>query len=395
MQSRLEYLFNSYVYRNCSLQEEEELMELLAQSENKSQVQKLLDKIIEDTESENSMPEKAAAFILQNILEKDKIPVPAVERRKTVFMGWLRMVAAAILVLFISGAAYWVISNQNNKHATASLVNHNRKTEKILPGGDHAILTMADGSRIVLDSVQNGIIQRGNASISKKGGLLVYDESSPAKKATAVVYNTLTTPRGGQYKLILADGSKVWLNASSSLYFPTAFSGKERNVELTGEAYFEVAKNKEKPFHVNVNGMQVEVLGTHFNVNAYADENSIKTSLLEGSVKIKRGSLSGLLKPGQQGILENNDNDFKIKRADMDEVVAWKNGLFQFDGANIKTIMFEISRWYNMQIVYDGKVPERSFVGKISRDAQLSDVLKILELSSVKFKVEGRKIIVQ
>jgi hypothetical protein len=294
------------------------------------------------------------------------------------------------------GAAYWVIPKQNNEKITASIAAPGKQTAKILPGGNHAILTMADGSKIVLDSVQNGNIQSGGATISKQGGVLVYDGSSPAKSATAAVaYNTLTTPRGGQYKLILADGSKVWLNASSSLHFPTAFTGKERNVELTGEAYFEVAKNKEKPFRVNVNGMQVEVLGTHFNVNAYADENSIKTSLLEGSVKIKRGDVSGLLKPGQQGILESNNNDLRIKEVNMDEVIAWKNGLFQFNGAGIKTIMLEISRWYNVEIVYSGKVPQRSFVGKISRDAALPDVLKILELSNVKFNVIGRKIIVQ
>jgi ferric-dicitrate binding protein FerR (iron transport regulator) len=311
-------------------------------------------------------------------------------------MSWKRVAAAAVVILFVLGAAYWVIPKQNNEKITASIAAPGKQTAKILPGGNHAILTMADGSKIVLDSVQNGNIQSGGATISKQGGVLVYDGSSPAKSATAAVaYNTLTTPRGGQYKLILADGSKVWLNASSSLHFPTAFTGKERNVELTGEAYFEVAKNKEKPFRVNVNGMQVEVLGTHFNVNAYADENSIKTSLLEGSVKIKRGDVSGLLKPGQQGILESNNNDLKIKEVNMDEVIAWKNGLFQFNGAGIKTIMLEISRWYNVEIVYSGKVPQRSFVGKISRDAALPDVLKILELSNVKFNVIGRKIIVQ
>ena len=395
MQSRLEYLFDCYIHQNCSSQEEQELMELLAQSENKSQVQKLLDKVIEDTESEARMPEEVAASILQNILQTDKVPVVAIERKKTVFMSWVRVAAAATVILFISGATYWVIRNQNNTRSTASVVIPNKKVDKILPGGNHAILTMADGSKIVLDSVRNGNIQSGGATISKQGGLLVYDGSSPAKSQTAVVYNTLTTPPGGQYKLILADGSKVWLNASSSLQFPTAFTGKERNVELTGEAYFEVAKNKEKPFHVNVNGMQVEVLGTHFNVNAYADENSIKTSLLEGSVKIKRGSVSGLLKPGQQGILGNNNNDLNIKKVNMDEVIAWKNGLFQFDGAGIKTIMLEISRWYNVEIVYSGKVPQRSFVGKISRDAALPDVLRILELSNVKFNVTGRKIIVE
>jgi hypothetical protein len=379
-------------------------MELLAQSENKSQVQRLLDKVIEDTESETPMPEEVAGSILQNILQKDKIPVVAVERKKTVFLSWIRVAAAAIVVLFISGVAYFVLSQQNKEKITTSVDVQEKEAAKILPGGNHAILTMANGSKIILDSVQNGNIQSGGATISKQGGVLVYDGSSPAKPGADVVYNTLTTPPGGQYKLILADGSKVWLNASSSLRFPTAFTGKERNVELTGEAYFEVAhissslrggREDAKPFHVNVNGMQVEVLGTHFNVNAYGDEGAIKTSLLEGSVKIKKGNVSGLLKPGQQGVLKNNSNNIEIKNADMSQAVAWKNGLFQFDGADIKTIMREIGRWYDVEIEYAGKVPERRFEGKISRDSQLSDVLKILELSNVKFAVEGKKIVVQ
>jgi ferric-dicitrate binding protein FerR (iron transport regulator) len=187
----------------------------------------------------------------------------------------------------------------------------------------------------------------------------------------------------------------VWLNASSSIHFPTAFTGNHREVELTGEAYFEVAKNKEKPFHVNVNGMQVEVLGTHFDVNAYGDEGGIKTSLLEGSVKIKSGQTSGLLKPGEQATLIKDRSLIEIKKADMNEVMAWKNGLLQFDGAGLSSLLSEISRWYNVDIVYKGQVPDRRFEGKISRDAQLSDVLKILELSNVKFSVLGKKIVVQ
>ena len=202
MQSRLEYLFDCYIHQNCSSQEEQELMELLAQSENKSQVQRLLDKVIEDTKSETRMPEDVAASILQNILRKDKIPVVAFERKKTLFMSAVRVAAAATVILFISGAAYWVIRNQNNTRSTASVVIPNKKVDKILPGGNHAILTMADGSTILLDSVRNGNIQSGSATISKQGGLLVYDGSSPAKSQTAVVYNTLTTLPGGQYKLI-------------------------------------------------------------------------------------------------------------------------------------------------------------------------------------------------
>lgn len=391
--SRLEYLFNCYVQHNCSEKEEEELMNLLSRSENEAKVKKLLDELIENKELEASMPDETAASILQNIFEKDKAQVVTIEKKGSVFTLWMR-VAAAVVILFISGTACWVLFKNKDK-TTAPVALSSAKPSPVLPGGNHAILTLADGTRIVLDSIQNGNIKGGNANINKKGPLLVYDGSSGFETNAPVTYNTLATPRGGQYQLVLPDGSKVWLNASSSIHFPTAFTGNQRNVELTGEAYFEVAKNKEKPFHVNVKGMQVEVLGTHFNVNAYGDEGNIKTSLLEGSVKIKSGQASGLLKPGEQAILGGNVNKIEIKKADMSEVMAWKNGLFQFDDAGITTIMQEISRWYDVEIVYQGEIPVRRFEGKISRDAQLSDVLKILELSDVKFKVEGRTIVVE
>lgn len=392
--SRLEYLFECYVSHQCSEAEEKEFMALLVQSENEPIVKKLIEKVIQDTGSGIKMPDQSAVSILQNILQKDKAKPVAFKNRKRIINLWVRMAAAAVVILVISGVSYWILTKENKGKVIAS-AGPSEKSEAILPGGNHAILTMADGSTILLDSIQNGHIHQGNAIINKQTGLLIYNGQLSSNSGTNVAYNTLTTPRGGQYQVVLPDGSKVWLNASSSLYFPTAFIGKQRDVELTGEAYFEVAKNKEKPFHVKVNGMQIEVLGTHFDVNAYADEDDIKTTLLEGSVKIERGSISGLLKPGQQGVLEKKNNDLEIKKANMDEVIAWKNGLFQFDGADIKTIMREIGRWYDVDIIYAAKVPVRSFEGKISRDAQLSDVLKILELSNVKFDVEGKKIIVE
>ena len=392
--SRLEYLFDCYVSHQCSEEETKELMALIAQSENEPIVKNLIEKIIRTTGSEIKIPNQSAVTILKNILEKDKVKVITYKPGNRIIKSWMRVAAAAVLILFISGIAYRIFTKENKKEITAS-VPSSKKAGAILPGGNHAVLTMADGSTIMLDSLHNGNLQHGNANIKKQNGVLVYDGSKLSKIDEPATYNTLTTPRGGQYQVVLPDGSKVWLNASSSLRFPTAFVGKQRDVDLTGEAYFEIAKNKEKPFHVNVKGMQIEVLGTHFNVNAYSDENSIATSLLEGSVKIKNGSESGLLKPGQQGLIKNNSENIEIKNADMDEVIAWKNGLFQFDGANINTIMHEIGRWYDVDIVYADKVPVRSFEGKISRNAPLSDVLKILELSNVKFSVEGKKIIVQ
>jgi hypothetical protein len=393
--SRLEYLFECYLRQNCSENEEAELMNLLADPENKIQFQKLIHEVIEKTGTEAQMPDHVAASIFRNIIDTDIQSEITVKSTKVYTVNWIKVAAAACIILFISSFVYWLFLRPSKDQLIATTIAPNAKQTAIKPGGNHAILTMADGQTIVLDSAENGNILSGNSKIKKQGALLVYDGTKASNQGSLISYNTLSTPRGGQYQLVLPDGSKVWLNASSSIHFPTAFAGHERNVELTGEAYFEIAKNKQKPFHVNVNGMQVEVLGTHFNVNAYGDEGAIKTSLLEGSVKIKKGNISGLLKPGQQGVLKKNSTDLEIKNADMNEAIAWKNGLFEFDGADIKSIMREIGRWYDVDVVYAGKVPDRRFEGKISRDAQLSDVLKILALSNVKFSVEGKKIIVQ
>ncbi|HEY5370897.1 MAG TPA: FecR family protein [Hanamia sp.] len=340
-------------------------------------------------EEKKEMKEHLADRVWDNISKIDggRTKIRSINTR------FLRVAAAA--VLFIVGAyVYRILNKKIDIQSKTVAIN---EKHPIMPGGNKAFLIRSDGSKIVLDSIQNGtVLQKGSTKIIKQSGILIYNVSAFPNQDEVVVYNTLSTPRGGQYQVVLSDGTKVWLNASSSLHFPTAFIGNERNVELTGEAYFEVAKNKEKPFHVNViNGMQIEVLGTHFNVNAYGDEGAIKTSLLEGSIKIKKGNVSGLLKPGQQGVLNKNGGNIEIKNVDMNEVIAWKNGLFQFDGADIKSIMGQIGRWYDVEIEYDGKMPERKFEGKISRDAKLTDVLKILELSNVKFSVQGKIIIVQ
>jgi ferric-dicitrate binding protein FerR (iron transport regulator) len=301
-------------------------------------------------------------------------------------------VAAAVIFVIAGGFLYrmWF-----HGHDSSSQLASHYQQQQIEPAGNKAILTMSDGNSINLDSLRDGtVITKGAAKISKRGGLLVYDMATQ-QPATRVVENTLSTPRGGQYQVVLADGTKVWLNAASSLHFPSHFSGTQRVVSLTGEAYFEVAKNKHQPFVVQAGQMQVHVLGTHFNVNAYAEESSIKTSLLEGSVKITSGATTSFLHPGEQAILNHDENKVRIGRVNMDEVIAWKNGVFQFDDADINAVMREIGRWYNVEIVYSGKVPDRRFEGKISRSAALAEVLKILELTGVKFQVVGNKIEVQ
>ena len=209
----------------------------------------------------------------------------------------------------------------------------------------------------------------------------------------AVAYNTLTTPRGGQYHLTLSDGTSVWLNAASSIKYPIAFTGNERRVEITGEVYFEVEHNAAKPFRVICNGQTVEDLGTHFNINAYNDENAVKTTLLEGSVNVSAAGKNKMLKPGEQAQLQHGN--IRIADVDVNKVAAWKNGLFQFNDDNIRDIMRQLGRWYDVDIKYEGNLPDWEFSGAIPRNANLSQVLDILSFVKVHFRIDGKTIVVK
>jgi ferric-dicitrate binding protein FerR (iron transport regulator) len=303
--------------------------------------------------------------------------------------------AAASILLLLASGSYFFFGNHQAKKEVA-VVNKHVPVNDVAPGGNKAVLTLADGSVIILDSAQNGTLSKqGNIKIIKlDDGQLAYDKSGLSANSQ-VLYNTISTPKGGQYQVTLSDGSKVWLNAASSLRFPATFSGKERKVELTGEGYFEVAHNKKMPFHVTVNDLDVEVLGTHFNINAYADESAIKTTLLEGSVKVVKGNETKIIEPGEQASVTTSEDEINVKQqVDLEQVVAWKNEIFQFERADIESVMRQISRWYDIDVDYHGRVSEH-FGGTISRDVNISDVLKMLEMTGgVNFKIDGKKVIV-
>jgi len=274
-------------------------------------------------------------------------------------------------------------------------------TRPVMPGGNKALLTLGDGSVIVLDSAANGALsQQGKTIVLKKqDGQLIY-QSQHNGNQEAIAWNKISTPRGGQYQVVLPDGTKVWLNAVSSLRFPAGFTGNERVVQLTGEAYFEVTHNNQ-PFIVEIiaatgmpGGGRVEVLGTHFNINAYDDEPAIKTTLLQGSVKVTKDAASVLLKPGEQTSISQSSQLSQPIPVQTEDVVAWKDGRFVFNEANVETVMREIARWYDVEIVYAGKVPAEKFEGEIPRNSNIQEVFKILELSNVHCKIEGRKITV-
>ncbi|MDP3469685.1 MAG: FecR family protein [Daejeonella sp.] len=306
-------------------------------------------------------------------------------------MLWGTSIAAAVLIA-ISISSNFLKDSEPELVQTENINNVYDKN----PGSNKAVLTLADGSKIILDDANKGTIaEQGGINISKAAdGSIIYNMPEMAGLSSeTVLFNTIETPKGGKYQIILPDGSKVWLNSVSSLRFPAIFNGKERNVELTGEAFFEVAKNTETPFKVKTNDMNVFVTGTQFNVMAYADENYSAATLVEGSVQVSNISSNITLKPGEQ-VVSNQGSKLSKSTADVEQNIAWKNGLFQFNDTDMRTVMNQISRWYDVSVEYKGSVPEKHFGGYISRDSKLSQVLKILEISGVKFKVEEKKIIV-
>jgi transmembrane sensor len=315
---------------------------------------------------------------------------------KTHIKLWPRIAAVASILICLCAVFYFYKQLGTNQLTTSSTVD-------IAPGGNKAFLTLADGKRIALTDIKNGELaeQSGVKIIKATDGQLIYTISSVSNETNkAKDYNTIETPNGGQYQVTLPDGSKVWLNAASSLKFPPSFSRLvNRRVELLrGEAYFEIAKDKNHPFIVKSNGQEVKVLGTHFNINSYSDEQSTKTTLLEGSVKIEivsgsRPKKGVVIRPGQQSILSGER--IRIVDADIESDLAWKNQEFVFKGENIQSIMRKLSRWYDIEVNYNGDCSHLSFYGVLSRSKNISSVLKLMEnAGNVKFKIEGKKITV-
>ncbi len=391
-------LFKKYLENKCSPDELKLLLKEFDIEDNEELLRGLIFHELENEQAissftteelESSLAETFNAIKAKLDSEKINEVAPVVPLMKR---NWFRLAAAAVFVLAVIGAYLLV----NQSPVELPVANNQHQTNDILPGGNKAVLTLSDRSDINLENVSNGtIVTEGGTKISKlNDGQLVYNILE--EKPTQVLYNTVTTPRGGQYQLLLSDGSKVWLNSASSMRFPVSFAGDTRRVEVSGEAYFEVAKNASIPFKVDVDGKnEIEVLGTHFNITSYADEGSIKTTLLEGSVKVtslKTGE-SKLITPGQQAQL-NTDGQITINKADPDKVMAWKNGYFNVDGADTKTVMQLLSRWYDVDVVYEGAIPQREWGGDIEKNLKLSQMLKILEKNDLHFRLEGRKLMV-
>lgn len=332
--------------------------------------------------------------VIRSILSSAPAEAPVAGRQVRLLKQW-RNVAAAAAIILLAGAAYYIYSGAPEKPVAQSAAAE--PVKDIAPGKDGAILTLSDGSAIVLDNLESGLVStQGNAQLIISNGQLAYKQTGTA--SDEILYNTITTPRGRQYRLQLPDGTEVWLNAASSIRYPTAFAGGERKVNISGEAYFEVAKRPDMPFKVIAGGSsEIEALGTHFNVNAYTDETSLNTTLLEGLIKVSAvNDKPVLVKPGQQAQIGPHTGKVRIvEGANTDNIMAWKNGAFSFEDASLKDVLRQIARWYDVEIDYQGNISDKIIRGKMGRDLSLLQMIAVLKGLRVNLMLEGdRKLIV-
>lgn len=384
--------FQRYFEGQASEEERKALMQRIAASSDSELEALMHEKWLEFDQPDADITAAKGVSLLKAILEgeateehKDSIVIRP--SRSIVFLR--RWWAAASIMLMAGIGAYWFMNEKN----TPAQGDVEQPVAIVSPGKEGAILTLADGKQVLLDTVQNGVVAlQGGATARVVNGGLVYEG-----RGNEVFYNITSTPKGRQYNLTLPDGSKVWLNAASSIKYPTAFAEKERRVEVTGEAYFEVAKNTKQPFKVNISGKaEVEVLGTHFNINAYDNEKRIETTLLEGVVWVSGGGSDGaILAPGQQAQVSDIGKVRVVKDINLEQVIAWKSGVFNLNGLSLEEVMRQVERWYDIEVVYEKGIPDIQFGGEMGRGVSLNDLLKFMEGSKVHFRIEGKRLIVQ
>lgn len=389
-------LFDDYRNGKMNVEQRAAFEQLLHSMESEQALQQHLDDSLAQVEPVAA--EETQEYLYERIKETYIKEKPA-GRVHFLLNPWLRYAAAIII---IAGIAAYLWKREPKKETTVAATSKQVRTD-VEPGRDGAVLTLADGSQLVLDSLGNGVIATQNgAKVVLNNGALTYDQKEEA--SGDILYNTMHTPRGRQFQLVLPDGTKVWLNAASSIKYPTVFTGDTRTVEIKGEAYFEVVtlrlrSGQNMPFIVKIDeGKEVKVLGTHFNINAYDDENAIRTTLLEGAVVVKSANgnhgSTAFLKPGEQAVIAGYSPLAINHSPDIDQVMAWKNGLFNFNGYDIKAVMREIGRWYDLDIVYEAEPEPEEVMGELQRNLSLSQVMKILQKIHVKYRIEGRQLIV-
>lgn len=380
----LKAIIDQYVTGTLDTPGKETLRGIIADPAYEQVLAELMDEAFEErlagTYDYPETQQRMKQLLLQQIRQQEQ-PV----KRMYPWRTW--WAAAAIVLLAGSTGAYFWMQHPTVENIPAATV------ATVLPGSNKAVLVLADGSTVTLDSTGNQVIQQGKTAIHQNKGQLQYIAQGPG---TATGFNTLRTPRGGQFQLTLPDGTRAWLNSASSLKYPTAFTGKDRVVELNGQGYFEIASNAAKPFKVKVNNaLEVQVLGTRFDIMAYPDEAAIKTTLLQGAVRVQRGAAVETLHPGQQAVAVIDSLGIAVKETDVNRAIAWKNGLFIFNNMELGTILREISRWYDVEIVYQAPANKNLYGGGISRSQNLTEVLRFLEAGGTNhFKITGRQVIV-
>lgn len=390
-EERFNVLLEQYITDMISRRDRQEFLSLLKDSYYKGLLDKAMEEEWNRAEFEDEKNDEIGQLIERNVMDKIRETREKRDRRGSVV--WIRKAAAiAAVLLLIAGGYYFMatrdVSSENRELAGRNLGNKSKV------GSNKALLTLGDGHQIALDSAKGGTIaQQGGAKLEKKSdGVLAYEAVG---KSRELLFNTVTTQKGGQYHVKLVDGTEVWLDAASSIRFPTTFEGDERKVEITGEGYFEVARKAKKPFRVIVQGMQVEVVGTHFNINAYDNEKLWKTTLVQGKIKISKGKAVAILSPGEQLRLSALGGLSIVKGVDIEEALAWKDGYFKFKNADVGTIMRQVERWYDVEVIYQGAKPKGHYKGEISRDEVPADVVRILNAAGIECKIEGKKIIVR
>lgn len=375
-----------------------EILERYLNGQATEEERRLVDEWYEAADAYGITEEAVPPHIREELYQKIVRAVPGSSPRVLSFPGWRMVAAAAVILLTVLTGVWWMQKDGRPAPSLSRQAAPPAPPGDVLPGGDKARLILADGSVIELDSAGNGSLTRqGNVQVIKlDDGRLKYDAGTGDAGQENLLYNTIATPKGGQYRLTLPDGSTVWLNAASSLRFPVAFERRERVVEITGEAFFDITRDEHRPFTVRTDkGMEVRVLGTSFNVNVYGDEPSQTVTVVSGKVSVQQGAASGMvrLSPGQQAFSGSGGLE-RREAVNVEQITAWKSGLFHFQSEDIASIMRQVSRWYDVEVVFPQGVPQGSITGKVRRDMNLSQVLKVFELSGIKCHLDENRLTV-
>lgn len=377
-----QFLLTRYAEGSATEEEINELFDELGKRQHDAAWTDIIDQVIHHSAKEGQYDEAYWHPVIRQILATKPVPAPV---RKMKVKKWL---VAASLLIMASVTLYLLYPTREKQPQTSTT---SQDTPQVVPGRQGAILTLADASEVLLDTVKNGAVFKleGGGTASVIDGHLVYNT-----QGAEISYNTVSTPKGRLYQVILPDGTDVWLNSGSSIRYPTSFAGEYRVVKITGEAYFEVKKNTQMPFRVELeNGMHIQVVGTRFNVNAYNDEPSIKTTLLEGAVNIHKNGQTQRLVPGQQAEVSGDDK-ISVTEANVGQVIAWKDGLFDFNNRDLKSVLREIGRWYDLDIVYGSEPASGQIAGKMQRNLALTQVMETLKDLDISYRIEGRKLII-